>query len=104
MPMTAASTSRLNTVMKANEPGPSPDPCRITVDGEEFEVEDDAAQPGVHHYTRLTGPAPGSGFTIRRSDHRRSTETLQHEARIRAYLDLVDPSTGYIDDDPDDDG
>jgi hypothetical protein len=93
----------LNTDMKASETGPSPDRFRVTVNGVAFEVVFDPSQPGAYHYTRLTGPASGHGFTARRSDHQRST-TLEHEAQIRAFLEWVEPVAGYVEDDPDDDG
>ncbi len=73
---------------------------RLTVDGQVFDVAYDPEQPGTYHYRRLTGPAPGYGFSIRRSDHVRST-TAKHVERIRGFLDAVDPITGYIEDDPD---
>jgi hypothetical protein len=89
--------------MEAHEPEPSPDRFRMTVNGAEFEVAYDPSQPGAYHYTRLTEPASGYGFTARRSDSQRST-IPEHEASIRAFLDAVDPVTGYLEDDPDDDG
>ena len=88
--------------MEANDTEPSPDRFRTTVTGVDFEVAYDPSQPGAYHYTRLTGPASGYGFTGRRSDHQRST-MYEHEAQIRAFLGAVDPVTGYIEDDPDDD-
>jgi hypothetical protein len=89
--------------MEPSESGSSPDRLRLTVDGDVFEVAYDPTQPGAYHYTRLTGPAPGYGFTRRRSDHARST-TAEHVKAVRSFLDVVDPATGYIEDDPDDDG
>jgi hypothetical protein len=79
------------------------DRFRLTVDDDLFDVAYDPTQPGAYHYTRLTGSAPGYGFTSRRSDHARST-TAEHVKAIRSFLDMVDPVTGYIEDDPDDDG
>ena len=83
----------------------SPDRFRLTVDGFEFSVEYDESQPGAYHYTRLAGadggPAVGYGFTSRSSDHRRRS-TARHVDGIRAFLDMVDPATGYIEDDPED--
>ncbi|GGN43895.1 hypothetical protein FHR83_008043 [Actinoplanes campanulatus] len=87
--------------MEPSDTGPSPDRFRLTVNGDVFDVEYDPTQPGAYHYTRLTGPAPGHGFTSRRSDHARST-IAEHVEEIRGFLDLVDPSTGYIEDDPED--
>ena len=81
----------------------SPDRFRLTVDGEVFDVADDPTQPGAYHYTRLTGPVSGYGFTSRRSDQARSS-TGEHVQAIRSLLGLVDPVTGYIEDDPDENG
>ena len=92
--------SWLNAAVEPHESEPSPDRMRLTVDGEVFDVAYDPEQPGTYHYTRLTGPAPGYGFSTRRSDHVRST-TAKHVERIRGFLDAVDPITGYIEDDPD---
>ena len=89
--------------MEPSRTGPSPDRLRLTVDGDVFDVAYDPEQPGAYHYTRLTGPAPGHGFTSRRSDQARST-TAEHVEAIRSFLDVVDPVTGYMTDGPDDDG
>ncbi len=76
---------------------------QLTVDDEIFDVAYDPEQPGGYHYKRLTGPAPGYGFSVFRSDHAKST-TAEHLARIRGFLEEVDPITGYIEDDPDEHG
>ncbi|WP_250032873.1 hypothetical protein [Paractinoplanes maris] len=89
--------------MEPSDTEPSPDRFQLTVDDEPFDVAYDPAQPGAYHYTRLTGPAPGYGFSSRRSDQVRST-VVEHVEEIRSFLDIVDPVTGYIEDDPDDDG
>ena len=78
------------------------DQLRLTVDGEVFDVRYDPSQPGAYHYTRLTGPAPGYGFTSRRSDHGISS-AAEHVDAIRSFLSLVDPVTGYVPDALDDD-
>lgn len=90
----------LSTTMDSGPPEASADRFQLTVDGEDFDVRYDPSQPGAYHYTRLTGPAPGYGFTSRRSDHGRST-VVEHVDAIRSFLRLVDPETGYIPDDPD---
>ena len=77
----------------------SPDRLQLTVDGEVFDVRYDPSQPGAYSYTRLTGPAPGYGFSSRRSDHARST-THEHVEAIRTFLKMVNPVTGYIEDAP----
>lgn len=76
----------------------SPDDFRITVDGQEFHVRHDSQQPGCYHYSWLTGPAEGYGFSSGRSDHQKSS-ILDHEVEIRSFLGMVDPETGYIEDD-----
>jgi hypothetical protein len=98
--MSSSSRCRLNAAVEPPEPEPSPDRRRLTVDGEVFDVAYDPEQPGAYHYRRLTGPAPGYGFTVRKSTHARST-TAEHRARIRGFLEEVDPITGYLEDDPD---
>lgn len=70
----------------------------MTVDGDVFQIDYDVTQPGAYHYSRLTGPAPGYGFTSRSSTLERRTRA-HHVASIRAFLQAVDPVTGYIEDD-----
>jgi hypothetical protein len=89
--------------MDPSDAADSPDKLRLTVDGNIFDVVYDLTQPGAYHYTRRTGPAPGYGFTSGRSDHARST-IAEHVEAIRSFLAMLDPVTGYIEDDPDDDG
>ena len=88
--------------MTPSETELSPDRLRLTVDGVLVDVAYDLTQPGTYHYTRLSGPAPGYGFTRRRSDHVKST-TAEHVSSIRSFLEELDPTTGYIEDDLDDD-
>jgi hypothetical protein len=87
--------------MESRDVAGSPDTLRLTVDGEVFDVMYDAARPGAYHHTRRTGPAPGYGFTSRRSDHARTT-TAEHVEAIRSFLAMVDSVTGYIEDGSDD--
>lgn len=75
----------------------SPDAFDVTVEGIEFSVTYDVAQPGAYHYTRITPPAVGYGFTSRRSDHQRST-TEHHLEVIRGFPASCDPVTGYLED------
>lgn len=89
--------------MEPSGTGPSRDRFQLTVDEDVFDIVYDPTQPGAYHYTRLTGPAPGYGFTSRRSDDARST-TAEHVKAIRYFLDMVDPVTGYIEDNPDGQG
>ena len=75
--------------MDSSNAGPSPDRFQLTVNGDVFDVAYDPEQSGAYHYTRLTGPAPGHGFTSRCSDHARST-TAEHMEAIRSFLEVVD--------------
>lgn len=77
---------------------PWPDAVEVTVDGVLFSVVHDASQPGAYHYTRLTPPAYGYGFTRRRSDHA-PLSLADHLDAVRDFLDQVDPETGYFVDD-----
>jgi len=79
----------------------SPDDFELTVDGELFRVAYDPTQPGTYRYARLTGPAPGYGFFSRGSNFGRRT-VEHHMESIRTFLTMVDPTTGYIEDGPDD--
>ncbi|HTW16627.1 MAG TPA: hypothetical protein VMF51_15925 [Nocardioides sp.] len=71
-----------------------------------FSVVYDPSQPGTYHYTRLPGesggPAVGYGLSSRRSDHQRET-IAGHADAIRDFIAMVDPVTGYIEDDDDGD-
>lgn len=86
--------------MTPSDPEVSPDSFRLTIEGELFDVAYDLTQPGTYHYRRLSGPAPGYGFTSRRSDHVRSTIT-EHMSNVRAFLADVNPLTGYLEDSQD---
>jgi hypothetical protein len=74
-----------------------PDRFQLTVDGDLFDVRYDVDQPGAYHYTWLSGPNEGYGFTSRRSDEGRATSVDQHVQAIRRFLAQIDPETGYID-------
>jgi hypothetical protein len=65
----------------------------LEVDGEVFELRPDGF--GGTHYNWITGPNPGYGFSTS------PTPDLfeQHRASIRNFLSMVDPATGYIEDD-----
>lgn len=87
--------------MDTDEPGPddvSPDRLRMSVDGVEFDARYDLSQPGTYHYTRLTEPAAGYGFTGGTFTRGR-TSLREHEDSIRSFLEMVDPVTGYLEDD-----
>jgi hypothetical protein len=69
------------------------DCTRLTCDGEVFEVRSDRSR-GTH-YTWLTGPNPGYGFTASPT----VDDDVQHRSNIRGFLAMIDPETGYIEDD-----
>jgi hypothetical protein len=69
--------------------------ARLVVDGEQFDVREQAGRPGTYHFAWVSGPNPGYGFTSARSDGQAST-TDQLEDSIRGFLAQVDPETGYI--------
>ena len=66
---------------------------RLSCDGETFELRPDGA--GGTHYAWLSGPNPGYGFTASPT----VDDVDQHLANIRTFLSMIDPETGYIDDD-----
>jgi hypothetical protein len=66
---------------------------RLEVDGEDFELRPDGF--GGTDYSWISGPNPGYGFST--SPTADSFE--QHRASIRDFLSMVDPTTGYIEDD-----
>jgi hypothetical protein len=69
------------------------DSTRLTCDGEVFELRSDGSR-GTR-YTWLTGPNPGYGFTAGPT----VDDVEQHLANIRGFLTMIDPETGYIEDD-----
>jgi hypothetical protein len=64
----------------------------LEVDGEVFELRPDGF--GGMHYNWISGPNPGYGFSMSPAPH--SIE--QHQASIRDFLSMIDPATGYIED------
>ena len=66
---------------------------RLTCDGETFELRPDRS--GGTHYTWLSGPNPGYGFSVSPT----IDDVEQHRASIRSFLSMIDPETGYIGDD-----
>ena len=65
----------------------------LEVDGEIFTLRLDGF--GGTHYSWISGPNPGYGFSM--SPTADSFE--QHRVSIRNFLSMVDPATGYIEDD-----
>jgi hypothetical protein len=83
------------------DPEGHPDPGSVNafvldVDGEQFDVHlgtDPATGYTDTSYTWLSGPNEGYGFGIGGS---RSPSREEHRRRIREFLAMVDPTTGYI--------
>jgi hypothetical protein len=69
---------------------------RLTIDGEAFEAGERLGEPGVHDIAWLSGPNPGYGFSVARSE-RGSLSAAELEAEARGFLAQVDPATGLID-------
>lgn len=71
----------------------------LEVDGERFAVHM-ADRPGADYsdtgYTWLSGPNKGYGFG---SGGPSNPSLEDHRERIREFLAMVDPTTGYIEDD-----
>lgn len=64
----------------------------LEVDGELFLVR--PSQAGGWFYDWLTGPNPGYGFGEDGPSAQRDRD--EHLARIRNFLAMIDPATGYI--------
>ena len=77
---------------------------RLSCDGEMFELRPERS--GGTHYTWLSGPNPGYGFTVSAIievteagiSSRENPNIEQHETHIRNFLSMIDPKTGYIED------
>lgn len=66
----------------------------LEVDGETFVLR--ANESGGTDYTWLSGPNPGYGFGVSPTSNLSLDE---HTENIRGFLAIVDPTTGYIEDD-----
>jgi hypothetical protein len=66
---------------------------QLEVEGEAFELRPD--EFGGTQYTWVNGPNPGYGFSM--SPAADSVE--QHRENILSFLAMIDPKTGYIEDD-----
>lgn len=66
---------------------------QLECDGEIFEARPD--EFGGTHYTWVTGPNPGYGFSLSPTPD----DTEQHRTNIRSFLSMIDPRTGYIEED-----
>ena len=83
----------------------SPPGCRLTVDGEVFEVRPSEHQHGFD-FDWISGPNPGYGFScsvpmvFTRSDQPVGAAPAMDDqalvAHIRSFLQQIDPATGYI--------
>lgn len=68
--------------------------AELECDGEIFELRPDGF--GGTHYTWLSGPNTGYGFSTSPTVH---DDIEQHRANIRSFLSMIDPATGYIEED-----
>jgi hypothetical protein len=66
----------------------------LDVDGERFAIRQ--AGDGGTTYDWLSGPNKGYGFGTSETPDRSAEE---HRESIRAFLAMIDPTTGYIGDD-----
>lgn len=80
-------------------PVPEEGPLTIVVDGEELRVT--RRQAGVYDYNWGNHRHGGYGFTSATSD-RSAKDGRSHVESVRTFLGMVDPETGFIEDDPDD--
>ena len=64
----------------------------LAVDGEIFTLRPDGL--GGTHYSWISGPNPGYGFSM--SPTAEASE--EHRTNIRNFLSMIDPATGYIED------
>ena len=79
---------------RAARPGIAPEDAapatQLVCDGETFELRPD--EFGGTHYTWLTGPNRGYGFSASPT----ADDVELHKANIRSFLAMIDPRTGYI--------
>ncbi|MER7461196.1 MBL fold metallo-hydrolase [Micromonospora sp. NPDC126480] len=76
------------------------DPVLLTVDGQDFRVRVRADSPGSYDFDWLSGPHDyGFGVSGRADPPRTRAEMEEH---IRAFLAMIDPATGYIQEQPPD--
>jgi hypothetical protein len=67
--------------------------AQLECDGEIFELRPD--EFGGTHYSWLSGPNPGYGFSMSPT----ADDVEQHQTNIRSFLSMIDPRTGYIEED-----
>lgn len=73
---------------------PGPVLFTLEVDGERFAIRQ--AGDGGTTYDWLSGPNQGYGFASSGTPNRSAEEHREH---IRVFLAMIDPTTGYIEDD-----
>lgn len=66
---------------------------QLECDGEIIELRRD--EFGGTHYSWLSGPNPGYGFSVSPT----ADDVEQHQTNIRSFLSMIDPRTGYIEED-----
>ena len=81
-------------------PTPEEGPLLLVVDGEEFAVT--RRQAGVYDYDWVNHRHGGYGFSSATSD-RSEVAGSDHVEAVRDFLAAVDPETGFIEDDEEDD-
>lgn len=64
--------------------------AQLRCDGELFELRPD--ESGGTHYTWISGPNPGYGFSMSPT----SDDDEQHRTNIRGFLAMIDWRTGFI--------
>jgi predicted kinase len=77
-------------------PAPEEGPLRLVVDGEEFSVT--TRGHGQYGYSWTSGPNRGYGFTSFTTD-RSPIPAARHARAVRDFLAMIDPATGYIEED-----
>lgn len=83
-------SAALPSVAPEEDAAPS---TQLECDGEIFALRPD--ELGGTHYTWLSGPNPGFGFSMSPT----ASDIEQHLTNIRSFLSMIDPRTGYIEED-----
>lgn len=86
-------------VARFEAPVPEEGPLLLVLDGEEFAVT--RRRAGVYDYDWINHRHGGYGFGSATSD-RSPVDGAGHVAGVRDFLAAVDPATGYIEDDDED--
>lgn len=73
----------------------------LVVNGELFHVREKRGRPGDYDFDWLSGPNDNYGFGSATNDRTRQSVDDLREA-ISDFLAMIDPETGYISDDEDD--